>query len=90
MVVDRAHGAAYQIAPKVFHELGAEVIAIGCSPDGTRTSTEDVGATHPQALVAAVSWPTRPITALPWMAMPIACKWSNGQGACTTGMSCCT
>ncbi len=53
IVVDAAHGAAYYIAPKVFHELGAEVIAIGCSPDGLNINHE-VGATHPQALVAAV------------------------------------
>jgi phosphoglucosamine mutase len=53
IVVDGAHGAAYQIAPKVFHELGAEVIAIGCSPDGLNINHE-VGATHPQALVQAV------------------------------------
>ena len=53
IVVDAAHGAAYQIAPKVFHELGAEVIAIGCAPDGVNIN-KDVGATHPQALVAAV------------------------------------
>jgi phosphoglucosamine mutase len=54
IVVDAAHGAAYQIAPKVFHELGAEVIAIGCAPDGLNIN-RDVGATHPQALVDAVS-----------------------------------
>ncbi len=53
IVVDAAHGAAYHIAPKVFHELGAEVIAIGCTPDGVNIN-HDVGATHPQALVAAV------------------------------------
>ena len=53
IVVDAAHGAAYQIAPKVFHELGAEVIAIGCAPDGTNINHE-VGATHPEALIAAV------------------------------------
>ena len=53
IVVDAAHGAAYQIAPKVFHELGAEVIAIGCAPDGLNIN-RDVGATHPQALVEAV------------------------------------
>ena len=53
IVVDAAHGAAYQIAPKVFHELGADVIAIGCSPDGLNIN-KDVGATHPEALVAAV------------------------------------
>ncbi len=53
IVVDAAHGAAYQVAPKVFHELGAEVIAIGCAPDGLNINHE-VGATHPQALVDAV------------------------------------
>jgi phosphoglucosamine mutase len=53
IVVDGAHGAAYHIAPKVFHELGAEVIAIGCAPDGLNIN-KDVGATHPQALVTAV------------------------------------
>lgn len=53
IVVDAAHGAAYHIAPKVFHELGAEVICIGCAPDGLNIN-DDVGATHPQALVAAV------------------------------------
>lgn len=53
IVVDAAHGAAYHIAPKVFHELGAEVIAIGCAPDGMNINKE-VGATHPDALVRAV------------------------------------
>lgn len=53
IVVDGAHGAAYNIAPKVFHELGAEVVAIGCNPDGLNINRE-VGATHPAALVAAV------------------------------------
>ena len=53
IVVDGAHGAAYQIAPKVFHELGAEVFAIGCAPDGLNIN-KGVGATHPEALVQAV------------------------------------
>ncbi len=53
IVVDGAHGAAYHIAPKVFHELGAEVIAIGCAPDGMNIN-DGVGATHPEALIAAV------------------------------------
>ena len=53
IVVDAAHGAAYQIAPKVFHELGADVFAIGCTPDGLNIN-KGVGATHPQALVDAV------------------------------------
>ena len=53
IVVDAAHGAAYHIAPKVFHELGAEVISIGCAPDGLNINHE-VGATHPDALVRSV------------------------------------
>jgi phosphoglucosamine mutase len=53
IVVDAAHGAAYHIAPKVFHELGAEVIGIGCAPDGLNIN-DHVGATHPEALVEAV------------------------------------
>jgi phosphoglucosamine mutase len=53
IVVDAANGAAYQIAPKVFHELGAEVIAIGCSPDGLNIN-KGFGATHPEALIEAV------------------------------------
>lgn len=53
IVVDAAHGAAYQIAPMVFHELGAEVVSIGCAPDGLNIN-HHVGATHPQALVEAV------------------------------------
>jgi phosphoglucosamine mutase len=53
IVVDGAHGAAYHIAPDVFHELGAEVIRIGCDPDGYNIN-DGVGATSPQALVTAV------------------------------------
>lgn len=53
IVVDAAHGAAYQVAPKVFHELGAEVVSIGCAPDGMNIN-KDVGATHPEALIEAV------------------------------------
>ncbi|MDO9405857.1 MAG: phosphoglucosamine mutase [Polaromonas sp.] len=53
IVVDAAHGAAYHIAPLVFHELGAEVIAIGCAPDGLNINHR-VGATHPEALIEAV------------------------------------
>jgi phosphoglucosamine mutase len=54
VVIDAAHGAAYQVAPEVFHELGAEVIAIGCQPDGVNINA-GFGATSPQALVAAVA-----------------------------------
>ena len=54
VVVDAAHGAAYHVAPDIFHELGAEVVTIGCSPDGVNIN-DGVGATAPQALVAAVA-----------------------------------
>jgi phosphoglucosamine mutase len=53
IVVDCAHGAAYEIAPHVFHELGAEVIAIGNKPDGFNINA-GFGATAPKALSAAV------------------------------------
>ena len=53
IVVDAAHGAAYHIAPKVLHELGAEVICIGCEPDGLNIN-DGVGATHPEALALSV------------------------------------
>ena len=53
IVVDAAHGAAYHVAPDVFHELGAEVIRIGCEPDGLNINA-GVGATSPKAVVDAV------------------------------------
>ena len=53
LVVDCAHGATYKIAPAVFQELGAQVIAIGCSPDGLNIN-EGFGATSPEALAERV------------------------------------
>lgn len=53
IVVDCAHGAAYHIAPHVFHELGAEVSAIGAEPNGLNINKE-VGATSTRALSSAV------------------------------------
>jgi len=53
LVVDCANGAAYHTAPPVFHELGAEVISIGVSPDG-RNINDGCGATAPAALIAKV------------------------------------
>ncbi|MDF1630464.1 MAG: phosphoglucosamine mutase [Alcanivoracaceae bacterium] len=49
IVVDCAHGASYHIAPDVFEELGAEVIAIGREPDGVNINL-DCGSTHPEVL----------------------------------------
>ena len=53
VVVDCAHGATYHIAPDVFEEIGAEVVAIGADPDGLNIN-DGVGATAPEALQAAV------------------------------------
>ncbi|MBC7755872.1 MAG: phosphoglucosamine mutase [Bdellovibrio sp.] len=53
IVLDCAHGATYHVAPPVFHELGAEVIAIGNKPNGLNINL-DAGSTHPQSLQAAV------------------------------------
>ncbi len=53
LVVDTANGAGYHTAPKVFHELGAEVIEIGNNPNGFNIN-DKVGATHPKTLQAAV------------------------------------
>lgn len=53
LVVDCANGAAYHTAPHVFHELGAEVIAIGVNPDG-RNINDGCGATAPGALIEKV------------------------------------
>jgi len=52
-VVDSAHGATYHIARHVFHELGAEVVAIGAEPDGLNINA-GYGATQPQNLQKAV------------------------------------
>jgi phosphoglucosamine mutase len=53
LVIDCAHGAAYDVAPHVFHELGADVIPIGVAPNGFNIN-DGVGATAPDALVRAV------------------------------------
>ncbi len=53
IVLDCANGAAYHTAPPVFHELGAEVIAIGVSPNG-RNINDQCGATAPHALISKV------------------------------------
>jgi phosphoglucosamine mutase len=53
LVVDCAHGAAYQVAPKVFRELGADVQAIGVTPDGLNINN-GFGSTAPDALIETV------------------------------------
>src|SRR5688572_1536932 len=53
IVVDCAHGAAYNVAPHVFHELGADVVSIGAKPDGFNIN-EGFGATSPKNLIEEV------------------------------------
>jgi phosphoglucosamine mutase len=53
VVVDAAHGAAYRVAPAVFAELGADVCAIGCRPNG-RNINRDAGALHPEHVISEV------------------------------------
>ena len=53
IVVDCANGATYHIAPSVFRELGADVITMGCTPDGLNIN-DNVGSTAPKALVERV------------------------------------
>ncbi|WP_137719409.1 phosphoglucosamine mutase [Methylobacillus flagellatus] len=53
IVLDCANGATYHVATPVFHELGAEVVAIGNHPDGLNINL-NCGSTHPEGLCAAV------------------------------------
>ena len=84
IVVDAAHGAAYHIAPKVFHELGAEVTCIGCAPDGLNIN-DDVGATHPEALVARREGQPCRLSASRWTATPTGCSWWTPHGRLYNG-----
>lgn len=53
IVIDCANGAAYKVAPTALYELGAEVITLGVSPDGTNIN-EECGSTHPEAMAKMV------------------------------------
>ena len=53
IVIDCAHGAAYKVAPEVLWELGADIVAMGVTPDGTNINL-DCGSTAPQAMCARV------------------------------------
>ena len=49
IVLDCAHGSAYELAPQIFNELGAEIITVGAEPDG-KNINDGVGSTHPEFL----------------------------------------
>ena len=54
IVIDCAHGAGYKVAPRVLADLGAEIIPIGCSPNG-RNINDGCGSTHPELLQTTVT-----------------------------------
>ena len=54
VVIDCAHGAAYKVAPRVLTDLGAEIIPIGCSPNGRNINLR-CGSTAPELLQLTVS-----------------------------------
>ena len=54
IVIDCANGAAYKVAPRVLADLGAEIIPIGCSPNG-RNINAGCGSTQPELLRMTVS-----------------------------------
>ncbi|MEX2505285.1 MAG: phosphoglucosamine mutase [Egicoccus sp.] len=53
IVVDGANGAASNVGPQVYRQLGADVITVHCRPDGANIN-EDCGSTHPEVISAAV------------------------------------
>ncbi len=54
LVVDASHGAAYKVAPRVMEDLGADVVPVGCSPNG-RNINDGCGATRPDLLQLTVT-----------------------------------
>jgi phosphoglucosamine mutase len=54
IVVDASHGAAYKVAPRVMSDLGADVVPVGCSPNG-RNINEGCGSTRPDLLKLTVT-----------------------------------
>ena len=89
IVLDCAHGAAYHIAPHVFHELGAEVIAIGATPERLqhqrrlrRDRTESHGGRRARTQA--------PTSASRSTATPTAWSCATAPAASTTATSCCT
>jgi phosphoglucosamine mutase len=73
IAVDCAHGAAYHVAPKVFHELGAEIVGVGDTPNGLNIND---GGRHAPEACAKRCWSTAPTAASRSMAMATAWSWS--------------
>ena len=85
IVVDAAHGAAYHVAPDVFHELGAEVDLRSAARPTASTSTTASARPRPQALVDAVQRAAAPTSASRSTATPTGCSWSTRAGRLFNG-----
>ena len=59
IVFDGANGAGYKVGPRIFNDLGAQILSIGCSPNG-KNINENCGSTHPALSLIHISEPTRP------------------------------
>ena len=59
IVIDCANGAGYKVAPRVLADLGAEIVPIGCSPNG-RNINDGCGSTAPELLQLTVPGRARP------------------------------
>jgi len=68
-VIDCAHGAAYKVAPEVLWELGADIVTMGVTPDGTNINL-DCGFDRAAGDVRPGCAKCAPISALRWTAMP--------------------
>jgi phosphoglucosamine mutase len=89
IVVDSAHGAAYHVAPNVFHELGAEIIGVG--DDAERPQHQPRGGRHRAGGLRRTVLETHaPTAASPSTATATAWSWSTRPARSTTATSCST
>ena len=84
IVVDCANGAAYQVAPAVFEELGAKVIPLDVEPDG-RNINDGCGALHPEEMASDGPRRTAPTSASPSTATPTGSSWPTRTGEVVDG-----
>ena len=87
--IDCAHGAAYKVAPRVLTDLGAEIIPIGCSPNGRNINLR-CGVHGARAAAAHRVAACRPTSASPSTATATAWSWSITSAASSTVTGCCT
>ena len=88
IVVDCANGAGYHVAPPVFHELGAEAIAVGNEPDGLNINAGSALRTRSSSPRRCAS--TRRTSVSRLTATATAWSWPTPKDGCTTATSFCT